>query len=118
MNGESHDPAADVGYGGHGSYIAGLILAVLLTLAAFGCVMENWLTPQRAVFAIAGAAALQVAVHALFFLHLSRKSTPFWTATIFFFMILVVALLIAGSLFIMFSAQHNMMPQMPPTDGL
>lgn len=112
----AHDPSDDVGYGGYGSYIAGLAGAVLLTLLAFGCVMFHWLTPARTLAAIAGAAVLQIAVHTLFFLHLSRKSTPFWTATIFFFMILVVALLVAGSLFIMFSAQHNMMPQMPPMD--
>ena len=112
MSLHGHDPSKEVGQAGYGSYLSGLALAIILTVIAFGCVTRNWLTPFDAIFVIAGAALVQVVVHVVFFLHMSRKSTPFWNATIFFFMILVVALLMTGTLFIMFTATHNMMPAM------
>ena len=114
MSHEGYDPNQELGHGGYGSYALGLGLAVLLTLISFGFVAEHWLTPFEDVFALAGAAVLQVLVHIFCFLHMSRKSTPFWNAIIFFFMILVVGLMIAGSLFIMFTATGNMMPAEPP----
>lgn len=112
MSLHGHDPNKEVGHGGSRSYIIGLTLSVILTVIAFGSVTQNWVTPFAAIFVIAGAALMQVVVHVVFFLHMSRKSTPFWNATIFFFMLLVVALLMTGTLFIMFTATHNMMPAM------
>ena len=116
MRHQGHDPNQELGHAGYGSYLAGLTLAVALTLIAFASVRFGWMTPVRTIFVIAGAAVLQVLVHVVFFLHMSRRSTPFWNAAIFFFMILVVGLLVTGSLFIMFTAMHNMMPGMLPME--
>ena len=114
MSHKGHDPNGELGHGGYRSYALGFGLAVLLTLISFGFVVEHWLTPFEEIFALAGAAVLQVLVHIFCFLHMSRRSTPFWNAIIFFFMILVVGLLISGSLFIMFTATANMMPSSMP----
>jgi cytochrome o ubiquinol oxidase operon protein cyoD len=110
---EDHVPAQDIGQGDFPSYTVGLVLAIVLTLAAFGCVMLHLFSTEITITAIFIAAVLQLGVHLVFFLHLNSSSTPRWNRVVFAFAVIVVMILIGGSVWIMFAADHNMMPQMP-----
>ncbi len=83
------------------SYVYGLFLSVLLTLSAF------WLSPVFGKYAaafIVVSALLQLTVQLVFFLHLGKRSAPAWHRALFAFTLLIVAVLIGGTLWIM----HNL----------
>ncbi|WP_428376138.1 cytochrome o ubiquinol oxidase subunit IV [Lichenicoccus sp.] len=100
--GESH--------GSVGSYGIGFVLSIVLTAAAFGLVMVPVLPHVATLFAIAGLAAVQVFVHLVCFLHMNTSSEQRWNVTAFAFAVLTVAILIAGSLWIMHNISEHMVP--------
>ncbi len=61
---------------GHGSYIAGFVLAVVLTAIPFYLVFTHSLSPVNTMYVIAVTAVLQILVHLRFFLHLNFTTTP------------------------------------------
>lgn len=99
--GESH--------GSFGSYATGFILSVILTVAAFGLVMNGTLTGENALLAIAGLALVQIVVHLVFFLHMNTSSAQRWNVMAFGFTVLTAVILIVGSLWIMHNVSMHMM---------
>lgn len=105
-----HEPGSGTGEGSFFSYSLGYVLALLLSFVSFGCVMLH-VIPGRFVFiALIAAALTQVYVHLHFYLHMGRNSTPRWNIIVFAFAMIVIAILVGGSIWIMASANHQMMP--------
>ncbi len=106
--------------GSHGStstYLIGFVLSVILTAAAFALLMVPNSIPHNAVFlSVAALAAVQVFVHLVCFLHMNTDSEQRWNVTAFAFAILVLAILITGSLWIMHNTSTHMINNgaMPP----
>ncbi len=104
---------------GHGTlrgYLTGFILAVILTAIPFWLVMSGvFADPRVTVFAVMGFAAVQVVVHMVFFLHMNRRAEGGWTMLALIFTLLLVAITLTGSLWVMFHLNANMMP-MPAQD--
>jgi len=102
---------------GHGSprgYLIGFALSVVLTAIPFWLVMTGALSSMVATALIIFALALvQIMVHVIFFLHLDTRSEGGWTLIAFAFTAVIVAITIAGSIWIMYHLNTNMMP-MPP----
>ena len=92
------------------SYTIGFFLALALTLFAFANVMLNWFSGTAVIIAIVTAAVIQLCVHLSFFLHVNHASTPRWNIIVFAFAMIVIAIIITGSLFIMYTANQRMMP--------
>jgi len=111
---QHHHTRTIAGHGNFATYITNYVLAALLTLTAFGVVILKPFPGIAETAVIAVAAIFQAVVHMWFFLHMFRKSTPFWNSIAFAFTVLVIILLIGGSLLILLSANYNMMPQMTP----
>jgi cytochrome o ubiquinol oxidase operon protein cyoD len=92
-------------------YLIGLVLAAGLTVASFvvvnggGAIWGPGIPVALAVFAVA-----QMGVHLVFFLHLTTAPDNTNTALALAFGVLIVALVIGGSLWIMAHLNHNMMP--------
>jgi cytochrome o ubiquinol oxidase operon protein cyoD len=105
----SHNAHSGEGHGSFGSYMTGFVLSVILTVAAFGLVMNGTLTGQNALFAIAGLAFVQIVVHLVFFLHMNTSSTQRWNVTAFAFTALTAVIVIGGTLWIMHNVSMNMM---------
>ena len=57
-------------------------------------------------------AAAQIVVHMIYFLHMNGRSEGGWTMLALIFTIIVVAIALAGSLWVMFHLNANMMPDM------
>ena len=95
------------------SYVSGFIISLILTLLAFGLVMQyldsnNEALPQGILIPTVIALAItQLIVQLVFFLHLGRESKPRFNLTAFLFMILVVVLLAGGSLWIMGNLDYH-----------
>ncbi|NMM04353.1 cytochrome o ubiquinol oxidase subunit IV [Paraburkholderia sp. RP-4-7] len=105
----SHLTHSGESHGSIGSYAMGFILSVILTVAAFGLVMNGTLTGENALLAIAGLALVQIVVHLVFFLHMNTSSAQRWNVMAFGFTVLTAVILIVGSLWIMHNVSMHMM---------
>lgn len=97
---------------GHGSlagYIAGFVLAVLLTAASFGLVMFGVVPPQLAMLVLAVLALAQIVVHLVFFLHLNTSSGQRWNVMALCYTAIAAIILIGGTVWVMHNVSMNMM---------
>ncbi|WP_182084961.1 cytochrome o ubiquinol oxidase subunit IV [Aureimonas sp. ME7] len=101
---------------GHGSlkgYVTGFVLAVVLTAIPFWLVMGDVFDNTRlAGLVIMGLAVVQIVVHMVYFLHMNTKSEGGWNMLAMIFTIVIVVITIAGSLWVMYHLNVNMMPAM------
>jgi cytochrome o ubiquinol oxidase operon protein cyoD len=107
-----NEPGSGTGEGNFLTYSLGYLLALLLTFFSFACVLLHIIPARWVLTALVTAAIAQVYVHLTFFLHMGRHSTPRWNIIVFAFAMIVIAILIGGSIWIMASANHQMMPAM------
>lgn len=93
-------------------YVTGFILAVILTVIPFGLVMGNVIENRfTAVMVLGLFAVVQVVVHMYFFLHMNGKMQGGWTMMSTIFAVIFVAITLAGTLWVMFHMNTNMMPE-------
>jgi cytochrome o ubiquinol oxidase operon protein cyoD len=91
------------------SYIAGFILSIVLTAAAFGLVMSGAWSGPALLFPIIGAAVLQMLIQFHFFLHLDTSSAQRWNVLALLFTAMILVLFVGGSLWIMYDLNYRMM---------
>ena len=89
------------------SYVIGFVTSVYLTLTAYIVAAHHRFTRRNTIVTIIGLALLQFAVQLLFFLHIGQESKPRWRLVTFAFMVLVVAILVFGSLWIMTNLSYH-----------
>lgn len=111
---ESHNASDSHDHGGaaHGSvreYVTGLILSIVLTAIPFSVVMSGALGEALTVTLILLCAVGQVMVQLVFFLHMNASSEQLWNTTSAIFVVVLVAILIVGSIWIMQHLNHNML---------
>jgi cytochrome o ubiquinol oxidase operon protein cyoD len=112
------EPMPKTGKNDINSYVAGFALSLTLTAAAF-LLVWSYLESDRQLFTrgwlLAGLtllASAQVAVQAVYFLHMSATRKARWTlySTIFTFLVLLT--IVFGSIWVMQNLHYNMMPDM------
>lgn len=103
---EGHRPLREVV-----NYLIGLVLATVLTGGSF------WVASSPSILytpglpmALAALAIAQMGVHLAFFLHITTGSDNINNVLALAFGVLIVGLVIAGTLFIMYHMDANMMP--------
>lgn len=107
----SHDAAN----GTKATYIAGFLISVALTLAAFLMVKvhvdraHSYPSDTFLMLGLAALAVVQLFVQLVFFLHLGRESKPRWNAWALSFAVTVVVIVVLGSLWIMSNLNYRMM---------
>ena len=108
-----HDDHGQHDHGSYASYMKGFVLSVILTAIPFGLVMAGGLESRvlTAIIVIAFA-AVQIVVHMVYFLHMNGKIEGGWTMLAMIYTIVVVVIVLAGSLWVMYHMNTNMMPQM------
>jgi cytochrome o ubiquinol oxidase operon protein cyoD len=92
------------------SYVVGLGIAIVLTLASFGAASSHWVWAPGVPILLAALAIAQMGVHLVFFLHVSSAPDSSNTILALAFGLFVVALVVFGSLIIMHNLNSNMMP--------
>ena len=93
------------------SYMIGFVLSVILTAIPFGLVMDEThrgFSTDTVLAAILVFAVVQVFVHVVYFLHMDRSAEQRWNVVAFAFTILILAIVVAGSVWIMHNATANM----------
>ena len=107
-----HDDHGGAAHGSRRGYVIGFVLSVLLTAPAFALVMTGAIADPRVTAGIVTAlAAVQIVVHMVYFLHMNSKSESGWTLMALIFTAIIVLIAIAGSLWVMYNMNLNMMPQ-------
>ena len=91
-------------------YLWGFGLSVVLTAIPFWLVIANIIADRNvAILVLGGFAALQILVHVTFFLHMNGKVEGGWTLLSTIFTVVFVSIAIAGTLWVMFHMNANMM---------
>ena len=118
-NGNAHD-LQDVGPGlatpeadpraAIASYAIGLVLSALLTGGSFYLLHSRLVWGPGIPAALVVLAIAQIGVHLVFFLHITTAPDNTNNVLALAFGILIVALIVGGSLWIMAHLNHNMLP--------
>lgn len=93
-----------------GTYMMGLALATLLTIASFWIAGTDLIYGPGIPVALATLAVAQMGIHLVFFLHLTTAPDNTNNALALAFGLLIVGLVVFGSVWIMAHLNHNMMP--------
>ncbi|WP_194792315.1 cytochrome o ubiquinol oxidase subunit IV [Pseudomonas sp. UFMG81] len=105
----AHDTHHEGNHGSVKSYMIGFVLSIILTAIPFGLVMFPSLPKNLTVLIVVAMAVIQVVVHLVYFLHMDRSKEQRSNVSTFLFTVLVIALLVGLSLWIMFSIHYEMM---------
>ena len=109
---DHHDDDHDTGpHATFKGYVTGFVLSVILTAIPFWLVMAGVFESRLVTAAlIMGFGAVQIVVHMIYFLHMNTKSEGGWTILALIFTLLLVAIALSGSLWVMHHLNTNMMP--------
>jgi len=114
-----HDDRGGAPHGTRRSYLTGFALSVVLTAIPFGLVMGGWIANVQLVIGICMALALvQIVVHMVYFLHMNSKSESGWTLMALIFTVIILVIALAGTLWVMYHMNQNMMPDMGMSGGM
>ena len=102
----------DADHGSVRSYVTGFILSVLLTAVPFALVMTHAVPAGEAIAVALGLGAVQMVVHLVYFLHMNAASSRSWNMAAMVFTLIILGIVIAGSLWVMYHLDVNMMPGM------
>ena len=98
-------------HGTYRDYMTGFVLAVILTAIPFFLVMARPIeSPGYTAAIVLACAFAQILVHMVFFLHMTPKAEDGWLLLSTLFTIVLVVITLAGSLWIVYHLNKNMMP--------
>ena len=91
------------------SYAIGFTLSIVLTVISFALVMSGRFSRSAVLFGIFCAAVVQILVHLHYFLHLNTSSAARWNVLVLLLTVLLMALFIGGTLWIMYHLNYRLM---------
>ena len=91
------------------SYVIGLASALILTALAFAIVAGHMLHGRELLLTLGGLAAMQIAVHFRYFLHIDLKISHRDDLQLILFTTLIVAMMVGGSIWILWNQYGRMM---------
>ena len=111
LDAELHAHGDTHGHGSKKSYLVGFALSSILTAIPFWLVMADPIgNPGVTAAAVIIFAVLQILVHTVCFLHVNAQAEGGWTLIAYLFTAVILIITIAGSLWIMYHLNTNMMP--------
>ena len=109
-HGDAHDESG-APHGTYRDYMTGFVLAVVLTVIPFFLVMARPIeSPGYTAAIVLVCAFAQILVHMVFFLHMTPKAEDGWLLLSTIFAIVFLVITLAGSIWIIFHLNRNMMP--------
>jgi cytochrome o ubiquinol oxidase subunit IV len=91
------------------SYLTGFALSLILTAIPFAMVMSGTWSSSAILAGIFSAGIVQILVHLYYFLHLDSSSALLWNVLALIFTLLIMALFVGGTLWVMASLNYRMM---------
>jgi cytochrome o ubiquinol oxidase subunit IV len=97
-----------------GGYVLGFVASVILTAIPFWLVMTKVFESSAiTTVIILGLGVVQIFVHMIYFLHMDSKAEAGWSFMGLMFTVILVAITLSGSLWVMFHLNTNTMPVTP-----
>ena len=96
------------------TYVAGFVLAAILTAASFAVVHSGIIYGPGIPVALIALAIAQMGVHLVFFLHVTSGPDNTNNVLALAFGVLIVGLVLIGLIWIMSHLDHNLMPASMP----
>ncbi len=115
MSDHDHDAMShsEMPHATYREYMIGFWISVVLTVIPFWLVLADVLDNKGlAIFYVCALGLVQMVVHMVYFLHMNTRAEEGWLVMSLAFTLLLVVIAIAGSVWIMFHLDHNMMPGM------
>lgn len=110
MSEQTHEIVSGTGKKKFSMYLIGILLCLILTLIPFATVMYSTLANTTVLPIIFSAAILQFLVQIIFFLRLNiSNEAGKMNVMAFIFSLIILATIVGGSLWIMWSLHYNMM---------
>lgn len=106
---ESHHDDTRLGGLNTKTYLTGFVLALILTAIPFAAVAFGSFGTGTTLIIVAVAAVVQILVHLFFFLHLDFSEEHAWNAGSGAFTVLILAVLVGGTLWLMYSLEMRTM---------
>ncbi|MEX6505255.1 cytochrome o ubiquinol oxidase subunit IV [Jiella sp. M17.18] len=91
------------------NYFVGLVLAILLTLAAFGSVAWTDWPRMTILWIILGCAIVQIVVHFHYFLHINLAKSKREDLQLILFSFMIVTVMAGGTIWILYNLDMRMM---------
>ena len=105
----SHSTDHGASHGSVKTYMTGFVLSIILTVIPFAMVMNGSASHAALIGTVLVTAVIQILVHLVCFLHMNSKSDEGWNLTAFVFTVLIIAIVVIGSIWIMWNLNYNMM---------
>ncbi|HKS32902.1 MAG TPA: cytochrome o ubiquinol oxidase subunit IV [Enterobacteriaceae bacterium] len=105
----SHSTDHGASHGSVKTYLIGFILSVILTVIPFWMVMDGSASKAAILGTVLVMAVVQILVHLVCFLHMNTSSEERWNLTAFIFTVIIIAIVVVGSIWIMWNLNYNMM---------
>ncbi|MGP1928239.1 MAG: cytochrome o ubiquinol oxidase subunit IV [Arsenophonus sp. NC-WZS1-MAG3] len=105
----TNTPNSGASHGSMKTYLIGFILSVILTVIPFWMVINSTISHDIILWIVISTAITQILVHLICFLHMNTSSDKRWNLVAFLFTILIIAIIVIGSLWIMYNLSINMM---------
>jgi cytochrome o ubiquinol oxidase subunit IV len=109
----AHPEAAHADHGSTKSYLIGFALSVVLTLASFGVVMSGAVPHDLMMPGIVVFGVVQLLVQLVCFLHMGTSPSQRGNLAIMLFTVLILAIVVVGSLWVLHNMNENMMHPLP-----
>lgn len=91
------------------SYLIGFVLSVVLAVAAYLLVVDHSLSARSLYIALTVFVVLALLVQVFFYFRLNTKtSDDRWNLLCFIFTMLIMAIVVSGSLWIMYNLNYHM----------
>ena len=103
-------PGHTASHGSVTSYVVGFVLSMVLTLASFAAIMTDAVPHGMRLTAIVVLCVAQLVLQLVCFLHLGSAPGQRENTAVFVCTALLIAIVVAGSLWVMHNANVNMMP--------
>lgn len=94
-------------------YLTGFLGSLILTVLSFTFAGFELFRGPILIALLIFLAVSQAFVQLIFFMHMGKEAKPRWMMLVFYFMVLVLAIVIIGSLWIIGDLNHRVMPEMP-----
>ncbi|WP_437881331.1 cytochrome o ubiquinol oxidase subunit IV [Pseudomonas sp. LRF_L74] len=104
-----HHSSAGASHGSTKDYVTGFVLSVILTVIPFALVMHPVMPQAATLLTVVGLAVVQIFVHLVYFLHMNTSSEQRWNTVAFVFTVLITIIVVALSIWIIWSMHHYMM---------
>lgn len=91
------------------SYVIGFVLLLIYVLASYAMVTQHWLTGHALYEGLVVSLLLQMLVQVICYLRLNSKTEDDkWNMITFVFTLIIIAIVVVGSLWIMYNLNYYM----------